>query len=52
MKVKREGAKILVCWRRNCIEDVEKAKEFYSNLTRQGWFAFYVFEKEIDKKES
>ncbi|MBS7615379.1 hypothetical protein KEJ18_06595 [Candidatus Bathyarchaeota archaeon] len=45
MEIKREGAKILVYWRSKCIEDVEKAKEFYSNLTREGWFAVYVSEK-------
>jgi len=40
LKVKREGAKVIVTWQRTNVEDVEKAKELFVKLTREGWLAF------------
>ena len=39
MKISKEGTKIILTWER---EDVEKAKTFFTKLTRQGWFAVPV----------
>ncbi|MEM2129001.1 MAG: hypothetical protein QXZ70_00225 [Candidatus Bathyarchaeia archaeon] len=50
MMVKREGTKILVSWQSTCMEDVEKAKEVYNNLTKQVWFAVFTSEKENNQK--
>ena len=44
MKVKREGAKVIVTWQRTNVEDVEKAKELFAKLTREGWLAFLLLE--------
>ncbi|MGD0331279.1 MAG: hypothetical protein ABSB40_12690 [Nitrososphaeria archaeon] len=39
MKTSKEGSKIKLMWKSSDPEDVDKAKVFFTNLTRQGWFA-------------
>ena len=39
MKVSKNGAKILLTWRKDAPEDIEKARKFFMQLTRQGWLA-------------
>jgi len=42
LKISKEGTKIILTWEREDAEDVEKAKTFFTKLTRQGWFAVPV----------
>jgi len=39
MKVLEDGAKIILRWNKDDAEDVAKAKDFFKNLTKQGWLA-------------
>jgi hypothetical protein len=39
MKVSKEGAKITITWRKDAPEDVEKARRFFVEITKQGWLA-------------
>ncbi|MDQ1280781.1 MAG: hypothetical protein QG670_2044 [Thermoproteota archaeon] len=38
-EVSGEGAKIVLVWKRDDPEDVEKARAFFTKQTRQGWLA-------------
>ena len=42
MNASKEGTKIILAWERDDAEDIEKAKTFFTKLTRQGWFAACV----------
>ncbi len=39
MKISKQGSKIKIVWDPNDSEDIEIAREFFSNQTRQGWLA-------------
>jgi len=39
VNISKESAKIKLTWRRENAEDIEKAREFFMNLTKQGWLA-------------
>jgi len=39
LKVKREGTRISITWRNTSTDDVEKARELYVKLTKEGWLA-------------
>lgn len=39
MNVSKDGAKIILLWRKDDAEDVAKAKDFFQSLTKQGWLA-------------
>jgi len=39
MNVSKDGAKIILTWRKDDAEDVAKARDFFRNLTKQGWLA-------------
>jgi len=39
MKASKEGARIRLTWESGDEEDVERAKELFMKLTRQGWLA-------------
>ena len=39
MKVSKDDAKIILTWRKDGAEDVAKARDFFRNLTKQGWLA-------------
>lgn len=39
MNVSKDNAKIILTWRKDVAEDVAKAKDFFQNLTKQGWLA-------------
>jgi hypothetical protein len=39
MKVSKDSAKIILTWRKKDAEDVAKARDFFQNLTKQGWLA-------------
>jgi hypothetical protein len=39
MKVSKDSAKIILTWRKEDAEDVAKARDFFQNLTKQGWLA-------------
>jgi hypothetical protein len=39
MKVRKEGGKITITWRKDAPEDVEKARRFFVEITKQGWLA-------------
>jgi hypothetical protein len=39
MKVSKDSAKIILTWRKDDAEDVAKARDFFQNLTKQGWLA-------------
>jgi len=39
MKISEEDSKIVLTWKRMDVEDVEKAKAFFTKQTRQGWLA-------------
>ncbi len=39
LKVSRKGVAIEIEWNVNDPNDVKEAKEYYDNLTRQGWIA-------------
>ena len=38
-EVSEEGARIVLTWKRDDAEDVEKARAFFTKQTRQGWLA-------------
>jgi hypothetical protein len=37
MRVFKEGIRIRIIWESSDEEDVEKARDFFTKLTRQGW---------------
>ena len=39
MKVSEENTRIRLTWEADSVEDIEKARDFFSGLTRQGWLA-------------
>ena len=39
MKVSEENTRIRLTWETDNVEDIEKARDFFSGLTRQGWLA-------------
>jgi hypothetical protein len=39
MNVSKDGAKIILTWRKDDADDVAKARDFFQNLTKQGWLA-------------
>ena len=39
MKVSKKGAKVTLTWRKDAPEDIEQARRFFMQLTRQGWLA-------------
>ncbi len=39
MKASKEGARIRLVWESGDKEDVERARKFFVELTRQGWLA-------------
>lgn len=39
MKVSKDGAKIILTWRKDDAEDIAKARDIFQNLTKQGWLA-------------
>ena len=39
MNVAKDGAKIILTWRKDDAEDIAKARDFFQNLTKQGWLA-------------
>jgi len=42
INVSRKGARITVEWAVDDVGDVERARELFSDLTRQGWLAVLV----------
>jgi hypothetical protein len=50
LKVKREGAKVIVTWQRTNVEDVEKSRELFVKLTREGWLAFLLLDDENNQQ--
>ena len=42
LNVSREGKKTRLTWEKTDPEDVEKARTFFTKLTRQGWLAVPV----------
>jgi hypothetical protein len=39
MNVAKDGAKIILTWKKDDAEDIAKARDFFQNLTKQGWLA-------------
>jgi len=39
MNIRKDGSKIMLTWNIKDPEDVEKARDFFVTLTREGWFA-------------
>ena len=39
MKVSKEGTRIKIAWRKENSKDVERARDFFMELTRQNWLA-------------
>jgi len=39
LNVSEEGAKIVLSWETEDLRDVQKAKDIFMKLTRQGWLA-------------
>ena len=39
MEISEEDSKIVLTWKRTDVEDVEKARAFFTKQTRQGWLA-------------
>ena len=52
MNTLKEGTKIILAWERDDAEDIEKAKTFFTKLTRQGWFAVPVSRIKASSRES
>jgi len=42
LNTSKEDTKIILAWERDDAGDIEKAKTFFTKLTRQGWFAVSV----------
>ena len=45
MKVERDQAEIKIKWDVKNKNDMEEAKRFFMNLTKQGWLAVYISKK-------
>ena len=39
MNISKDGAKIILLWKKDESDDVAKARDFFRNLTKQGWLA-------------
>lgn len=39
MNISKDGAKIILLWKKDDADDVAKARDFFRNLTKQGWLA-------------